>query len=910
MAISSVATFLESLREAHLLKPGQWDEVAGSLHGRFTEAPVLATDLVGRGWLTEYQSEQILQGKGHELTLGQYLLLDRLGRGGMGEVFKARHQRLDRLVALKVIRKDILDNPFAIRRFQREAQLAARLNHPNIVTVYDADQVGEQHFFTMELVEGIDLAKLIRTGGPIRVRQACDLIRQASLGLQHAHERDLVHRDIKPSNLFLASAGSVVKLLDLGLARLLETGDPANALTKTGVVMGTADYMAPEQALDASRADIRADIYSLGCTFYYLLTGRPPFPGGSFTEKLLQHQQGMPQSVEELRPDIEPVVAAILFKMMAKLPKDRYQTPAEVAIALDPLARLNGLGDSDPLVRLNGSAGSGSAGSDDRTTTKIPISTSCGDRQAAPHCAGGRRRVWWLGSIAVGVGLVAGILWLTLNGNDKIPSDPVPRRLVVTQTKGLNTPVFASLGEALAQAKPGDHIVVQQEEIEEQLVLAEGTNGHGVTIEGAAPSGKPVSWRAPLNAKRKSLVELTDVAGFCLKGFVLDGRQQVDDLVNLSGFCPGLRLENVHFLGFRHSAVRIRDCTGEKGRPVALVRLSATTTSEAPAALTFESNPRLFPGGTRHLQVTDSVFEGPYRAVVQVASPLAQVQFERNRFFKGVDGILYLGQEVAPHHVIDLDLSSNTFCDIKHAALYLKGVLLAEKTSRMVAHKNLFVRTGMVATADPCPVAPLANAQWIWFGEDGPDGPDSGKRYFRTRFLDSDAPVTKATLHVFCDSDFHVWLNGVPVAQRALPGRVHTFDVTTHMNGNSDTLYSVAVQCEHSAKRAGLLAQLVYETRSGSKNQRTDARWKAAKEAPDGWQKREFDARAWAAATGLEVTPLFAISATGNVRDRVSNQGNLPLQTKMLDLAFPGPDAAGRPRVGRAEMPIGAPPEN
>jgi serine/threonine protein kinase len=253
----------------------------------------------------------------------------------MGVVFKAEDS-LGRLVALKVIRDERLAHPEALRRFHREVRAAAQMAHPNVVYAHDAGQVGGTPFFVMEYVEGTDLAQLVAQLGPLPVAEACEYTRQAALGLRHAHQRGLVHRDIKPSNLLLTSKG-VVKVLDLGLARLFES-DPtqptSTELTAEGAVIGTPDFIAPEQALDARSADIRSDLYSLGSTLYFLLTGRPPFPGGSLAQKLLKHQLHDPTPVERLRPEVPPGVAAVVRRLMAKRPRDRYQTPGEAAQAL------------------------------------------------------------------------------------------------------------------------------------------------------------------------------------------------------------------------------------------------------------------------------------------------------------------------------------------------------------------------------------------------------------------------------------------------------------------------------------------------------------------------------------------------------------------------------------------------
>ncbi len=336
MAPTTTAAFVDALRRHHLLEPAQLDEIVRTLQIRFAEPRLLARDLLQRGWLTAFQANHLLQGKGAELVLGSYVLLDKLGEGGMGAVFKARNWKLGRTVAVKLIRKERLDSAHAVARFLREVRAAARLDHPNIVQAHDADEVHGSHLLVMEYVDGTDLARHVKEHGPLPVPRACDCVRQAALGLQHAFERGLVHRDVKPHNLLLTRTG-VVKVLDMGLARISQTGDGASStsLTQEGVVMGTPDYIAPEQALDSHTVDTRADLYSLGCTFFFLLTGRVPFPGGTLLHKLNKHQYEPPPRVEALRPDVPPAIGAVVRKLMAKDPEDRFQTPAELTRALD-----------------------------------------------------------------------------------------------------------------------------------------------------------------------------------------------------------------------------------------------------------------------------------------------------------------------------------------------------------------------------------------------------------------------------------------------------------------------------------------------------------------------------------------------------------------------------------------------
>ncbi|MEO1529106.1 MAG: protein kinase, partial [Planctomycetota bacterium] len=270
----------------------------------------------------------------------RYEVVEMIGRGGMGCVYKARHRMMDRTVALKIIHRHWVQQQEVIDRFQREVKTAASLDHPNIVTAYDAEQVDDVHFLLMEHVDGIDLAKKVKDEGPLEVGAACEIIRQVAQGLHYAHGKGMVHRDIKPHNLMLTQ-DNVVKILDFGLASLTPqaVGDSSrdnheSALTTAGSIMGTPDYISPEQAVDASSVDGRSDIYSLGMTLYFLLAGRAPFATGSATEKLKQHADADPVSLAELRSDVPHALLDVIARMTAKDPATRFETPAEVAAAL------------------------------------------------------------------------------------------------------------------------------------------------------------------------------------------------------------------------------------------------------------------------------------------------------------------------------------------------------------------------------------------------------------------------------------------------------------------------------------------------------------------------------------------------------------------------------------------------
>jgi serine/threonine protein kinase len=336
MNVASLDDLIGALRESGLFDDEQLAEL-NDLAARFPNPQALTRELERRGWLTAYQAQELLAGRGRELVFGQYVVLSLLGEGGMGKVLKARHRLMKRVVALKIIRPTLLAQPRAVERFHREIEAVARLAHPNIVAAYDADQVGGTHFLVMEYVDGTDLARLVKRHGPLSAGMASECIRQAALGLEHAFAQGLVHRDIKPHNLLLSRGQPpVVKILDMGLARL-QVGE-GDGLTHTGAVMGTPDFIAPEQASDSHKVDIRADLYSLGCTLYFLLCGEAPFPGGTALEKLFKHQYVAPRPIELRRPDVPPDVAAVVAKLMAKRPEERYQTPAELVAALTPLA--------------------------------------------------------------------------------------------------------------------------------------------------------------------------------------------------------------------------------------------------------------------------------------------------------------------------------------------------------------------------------------------------------------------------------------------------------------------------------------------------------------------------------------------------------------------------------------------
>ena len=372
MAIDSIDSFLAALRRVQLLAPEQVDEIALELSD-FDNPRDLADYLIEIDWLTEYQCHTLFEGNWHALNLGPYQLLARLGEGGISEVFKAWDSVKGREVALKVLRRDLASHQEGVRQFQRKLEAVTRLSHPNVIKTFEAHPVEHGHCFAMEFVEGMDLHRYVTTHGPLPVEQACDFARQAAQGLQHAHQNGLVHRDIKPANLFLVNPPQavrtppmpgrrtldpVVKILDWGLARMLpapgsEATDNSSEEEK-GLLIGTADFVAPEQARDPSLVDTRADIYSLGCSLFFLLAGRPPFEGTTLMQKLLLHQSAEPPRLRDLRPDVPEELEGVVQRMLAKRPEDRFQIPLLVVV---PLRRFcpSALSAAGSLIRPTGS---------------------------------------------------------------------------------------------------------------------------------------------------------------------------------------------------------------------------------------------------------------------------------------------------------------------------------------------------------------------------------------------------------------------------------------------------------------------------------------------------------------------------------------------------------------------------
>ncbi len=359
MAKIRIDKFLELLKRSGLVGKDQLTRALTEIKAEgqtLEDAEALANRLVDRGLLTRWQANKLLEGKSKGFFLGRYKLLGHIGTGGMSSVYLAEHTLMQRRVAIKVLPQKRVNDSSYLPRFYREARAAAALHHPNIVIAHDVDNDDDVHYFVMEYVDGRDLQVLVKEDGPLSYESAASYMAQAAQGLHHAHENGLIHRDVKPANLLVDKRG-VLKILDLGLAQFAEEdlqGMASLTIAHEENVLGTADYLAPEQAINSHCVDRRVDIYSLGCTLYFCLTGHPPFPDGTLAQRIMKHHTQDAPSIRNERPDAPQALLDICAKMMCKNADFRYQTAEEVAEALSEwLKSVGAKAPSDSSLRLN-----------------------------------------------------------------------------------------------------------------------------------------------------------------------------------------------------------------------------------------------------------------------------------------------------------------------------------------------------------------------------------------------------------------------------------------------------------------------------------------------------------------------------------------------------------------------------
>ena len=357
---SSVEELIQLIRKSGMideLKLSAYLQRREFIRGLPSDPREFADDMIRDGVLTYFQSEQFLLGKWRGFTIGKFKLLERVGVGGMGQVFLCEHMFMKRRVAVKVLPPAKAEQPAALGRFYREARAAGSLQHPNIVRTHDIDQDGNLHFIVMDYVDGSDLLGIVKKFGPLDIDRAVSYAHQTAVGLDYAFRSGIIHRDIKPGNVLVDRKG-IARILDLGLARFYK--DHTDQLTMKyddKIVLGTADYVAPEQVANSHSVDIRADIYGLGATLYFMLAGHPPFPVGTVSQKLLWHRTKEPTPIQQIRPEVPDGLAALLARLMAKDPKARFQTPAQVAVELELwLAPNAGLPPDEEMPQLSAAA--------------------------------------------------------------------------------------------------------------------------------------------------------------------------------------------------------------------------------------------------------------------------------------------------------------------------------------------------------------------------------------------------------------------------------------------------------------------------------------------------------------------------------------------------------------------------
>jgi serine/threonine protein kinase/WD40 repeat protein len=474
--VASIERFLTALRKSGLLSADQIDAQLAERQPGDADLARLARRFVQAGLLTMFQANYLAQGKWRNLIVAnKYKILDRLGAGGMGQVFLAEHLLMKRQVALKSLPTARLKDAATVERFLREAQALAALDHVNIVRAYDLDRLGDVYLLVMEYVDGPNLRDLVADHGPRPVGQAAHYITQAAQGLQHAHEAGWVHRDIKPANLLVDPAG-VVKVLDLGLAILM--GDDAESLTRKfddKSILGTADFLAPEQAVDSHAVDIRADVYSLGATLYYLLSGQPPFAAATVAQKLVSHHLREPTPIRAVRPEAPKELAAVIARMMAKKPVHRYQEPAAVVEALRPFAT-----DADPALSRTLTRR--------RRSTEPSLASTLSGRSPSGRTIPGlgtlpwRARSWPVkAAVLAALAVVAGgggLLWLGFRGRPAAGTGPDAAR---TNALGAFDPTASKAAPRASRGAPAavsaverQHIPAHQGPAECVRVLADG----------------------------------------------------------------------------------------------------------------------------------------------------------------------------------------------------------------------------------------------------------------------------------------------------------------------------------------------------------------------------------------------------------------------------------------------------
>jgi serine/threonine protein kinase len=1075
------AALLELLRKSGLVDGARLDPYLNGQSSLPEEPKPAAITLVSDGLLTNFQAKQLLLGRYRGFHVGKYKILEQLGQGGMGAVYLCEHLLMRRRVAIKVLPQEKANDPASLERFYREARAVAALDHPNIVRAHDIDQEGHLHFLVMEYVDGNNLHDIVRKHGPMDLLRSSHYIRQAAVGLQHLDEAGLVHRDIKPGNLLLDRQGTI-KILDMGLARSFrEGGDSVTKQFDEKSVLGTADYLAPEQAMCSSEVDIRADIYSLGATWYYLLSGHAPFEEGTITQKLLWHQMRQPKPLLSYRADLPPEILAVVEKMMSKEAKERYQKPAEVVQALDAFTQTPiPLPPEEEMPRLcqaarGSSAGEGSqvslpaaltasgigfpkavskagrsssgaivsasvveamdyaaSGSGDRgaggydssgshennaqyaPTKPVPRSgrlnaspdtdnpiAHADTRPSGTKVASGRRKKkpqgtlaqlrkhqrWIYIGAAAFVALVGG-LWfvvsslLNLGRTEPMHSGEKNVPPVITLVKKSGEKVtFKTLNEAINVADSGETIQVGssngklQPTLEDRLIASGGTvespdhiitHRKNITIEADPDLGGPVKWRPRRNLDADvTLIVLTNFEDLRIKNFVIDGLNQLNDLIQVNAACPGLRLEYVQLMGFNNAGIRFLGAAGTKENPITLRNVTFVGNSESYTAsgIVFGANAaqqemtmdRMPQGQTQNQQnrgptlshdirVEECTFRESMQSAVDVREAVVDVHFFQNRFYR-LNGAFSFHKSV-PARRISMQVESNTFCETK-GAFQFEVMPTADSENQIMLRNNLFAKVEKVVVSNGRSMEPAGvKSKWIWFNDAGNPAVSApaGDRYFRRTF-DAAGTPKQAILDIICDDGFKVWLNDTVVGQGDIVngGKVQAFPVTAMIRPGKNVL---AVQGTNKTGPAGLLVRLhMLDAKGAFSTIISDENWRVSNQAVDNWQTVAFKDDTWSRARPLadygagndkwrklvwesveqdkwsKLTPSFIKANTeyGNVRDQATNVGAVPLDITERPVAIdtdphnPGKFLRysrdnGLSQAGESRKPVGYPP--
>jgi serine/threonine protein kinase len=816
-----------------------------------SEPNKLAGLMVRDGFLTYFQAEQLLLGKWKRFKIGRYKVLERLGSGGMGQVFLCEHTTMRRRVAVKVLPAAKAEDPSSLERFYREARAVAALDHPNIVRAYDIDQDGDLHFLVMEYVDGSSFQEIVKKCGPMTPLRACHYMHDSAKGLQHAFDTaGLVHRDIKPGNILVDRFG-IVKILDMGLARFFHDEDDLLTRKYDESVLGTADYLAPEQAIDSHNVDIRADIYSLGATFYFLLTGNPPFTEGTVAQKLIWHQTRDPKPIPQIRPEVPADVVAVVERMMAKETSARYQSPSEVAQALEPLIqtpippppedempklspaataspsmsapatpppraavpgtppaplpvsskaeiglppaptkvgssrpttpalsaqapKATSTTESAPARRENPKVNSRPAvavppppalpafppshdepsqdwaaftaetpnprgqGDTDRKqpSYKPPSATLKAPKSAQkitiPAALNGVPK-WVLLAVAgvvLGVVTVAAAFALGVFGSKHKTTPPTntteqgDAALLIVDANAKGN-AYRYLWEAITKAKPGSRILVRSD-IEERWENARMPKD--ISIEADVAPGTYITWRLPPNVDpktgTKAVLQLNDVEGVHIKGFLFDGQNRAENGIYLYSHCPGVTFEDVRVMNCKQSAIKLSNAKGEKDHPITFAKIRATGSATGDATIYLFASTTYSIPANENVVIRDCVIDGANKTALMVRGSVQDVTFQRNRVFQTQNAVVF--QKPMPKTYFQIKFQSNTFFDVKGSAFFIEAAWPAKNAdgadNQVAITQNLFVKCAAILSAPDGKLPPNLTANGNARSKDSPEG--------------------------------------------------------------------------------------------------------------------------------------------------------------------------------------------